>query len=173
MDSMSYYSVERFMVFTGWGLGDSLQVLGRLPCYKTQEARERGSQSSEEHARILLSSELLRRLEVVFVPLRIGQTKCYSSGFLRFSVKIGLLLQNICTSHVQSWGSPKAPHLKPGPLKMPSRRRFPCLDGAFSVELPQKEQWELTCRVTVRISVLSPRVECGFQCEIPFSDVPL
>ena len=29
---------------------------------------------------------------------------------------------------------------------VPSRRRFPCL-GAFRVELPQKEQRELTCRV--------------------------
>ena len=47
------------------------------------------------------------------------------------------------------WGSPKPIHLKPGHLKMAfsahggvwtapflSRRRLPCLDGAFSVEFP-------------------------------------
>ena len=43
------------------------------------------------------------------------------------------------------WGSPKPIHLKPGHLKnlngisqhtVQSRRRFPCLDGAFRAELP-------------------------------------
>ena len=41
-----------------------------------------------------------------------------------------------------------------------SRWRFPCLNGAFPVELPQKKQWELTCRVRVsQVRKNSPNIK--------------
>ena len=39
-----------------------------------------------------------------------------------------------------------------------SRRRFPWPDGAFSVDLPQKAHWKLTC--PVRISLRNPIFRC-------------